>query len=301
MIGPSRPSDRWGRRIAATLFVCIVAACSPVPETTIAKPAMWLVEDDDTKLYLLGTMHALPAGTDWDKGEVAKAIAESGELILELSPEQLAEAGSEFQRLAPRHAPLAIDKRLPSTALAAYRAFEASGSGKSFGGDALDDWALMVVMGQRAAQNARLSPADGVETGLTVRFRAAGKPIAGLETAHEQLMLFETLDPATQRTMLTNAAAGAGGAVADVKALTTAWSQGDVTRLEAMINEDIDAVPAARAAIITERNRRWAHWAKARMDRPGTVLIAVGTGHLVGADGVPRMLEAEGLRVKRVQ
>ena len=33
----------------------------------------------------------------------------------------------------------------------------------------------------------------------------------------------------------------------------------------------------------------------------GTVLMAVGTGHLVGADGVPAMLAAEGMTVTRVQ
>ncbi|MGB3848153.1 MAG: TraB/GumN family protein, partial [Sphingopyxis sp.] len=79
---------------------------------TEARPAMWLVEDDDTRIYLLGTMHALPAGTEWDRGQVARAIADADELILELSPEQLAAAGGVFRNLAPRKAPLAIDKRL---------------------------------------------------------------------------------------------------------------------------------------------------------------------------------------------
>jgi uncharacterized protein YbaP (TraB family) len=37
------------------------------------------------------------------------------------------------------------------------------------------------------------------------------------------------------------------------------------------------------------------------MERPGTVLVAVGAGHLVGSDGVPAMIEASGLRVTRVQ
>ena len=37
------------------------------------------------------------------------------------------------------------------------------------------------------------------------------------------------------------------------------------------------------------------------MAKPGTVLIAVGAGHLVGADGVPAALEAAGYRVVRVQ
>lgn len=301
MIGDASLSIKQGRRIAAALFACLLTACAPEPATQAAKPAMWLVADDDTQIYLLGTMHALPAGTDWDDGKVGEAIAAAQELILELSPDELAAAGGEFHRLAPRTQPLAMEQRLSPRALANYRALEASGAGQPFGGDALDDWAVMVMMGQRVAQNARLTPADGVETGLTVRFKGAGKPIAGLETAQEQLMLFETLDPGTQRALLTRAAAGADKAVEDVDKLTTAWSRGDVAALAAMINEDVDAVPAARAAIITDRNRKWSVWAKQRMATPGTVLVAVGAGHLVGADGLPAMLEAEGYKVTRVQ
>ena len=260
---------------------------------------MWLADDGDTKIYLLGTMHALPEGTHWDEGRVAQAIDAADELILELSPKELDAAGAEFQRLAPRAAPLAIGNRLPPRALAGYRALEATGP--AFAADALDDWAVMVLMGQRAAHNAALSPDAGVEAGLTQHFRAANKPIGGLETAKSQLMLFETLDPATQRALLIRAADRAGDAVADVRTLTEAWRRGDVAKLEAEINEDVDAVPAARKAIITDRNRAWAAWITRRMDRPGTVLIAVGAGHLVGDDGVPSRLAAQGMRVSRVQ
>lgn len=260
---------------------------------------MWLVEDDDTRIYLLGTMHALPRGTDWNEGKVAGAIDAADELVMELSPAELAAAGEVFQKLAPRTAPLAMESRLAGSALARYRALEASGD--AFGGENFDDWAVMVLMGQRVARNAELSPADGVETGLTAEFEAAGKPIGGLETAQAQLTLFETLDPATQRALLTRAAEESNEAVKEVNALTAAWGRGDVAALDKVINEDVDAVPAARKAIITDRNRRWSAWVRQRMARPGTVLMAVGAGHLVGSDGVPAMLEAEGMKVSRVQ
>lgn len=260
---------------------------------------MWLVEDDDTRIYMLGTMHALPRGTEWNAGKVAGAIHAADELVMELSPGELAAAGGVFQKLAPRTTPLAIEKRLSGAALSRYRTLEASG--RPLGGEAFDDWAVMVLMGQRVAQQAELSSADGVEPGLTAQFKAAGKPIGGLETAEAQLMLFETLDAATQRALLTRAAEGSGTAVKDVGALTAAWSRGDVAALDKVINEDVDAVPAARKAILTDRNRRWSAWVQKRMKQPGTVLMAVGAGHLVGTDGVPAMLEAEGLKVVRVQ
>src|SRR3546814_4600298 len=59
---------------------------------------MWLVADDDTKIYILGTMHALPRGTDWDAGRVASAIKAADELRMELSPAELAAAGEMFRR-----------------------------------------------------------------------------------------------------------------------------------------------------------------------------------------------------------
>jgi len=291
------PFRHGGRCIAAALLPLLLAACGNQP-TVEARPAMWLVEDGDTHVYMLGTMHALPAGTDWDGGKVATAVAAADELMLELSPRQLAEAGRVFRELAPREKPLAMEARLPPTALAAYRKLEA---GRDFGGDALDDWAILVLMGQRVAEEAGLSPSDGVEAGLTAAFRKADKPISGLESAEGQLMLFETLDPAAQRAMLVRAADHAGDAVRDVKAMAADWSRGDADALAKIVNEDVDRVPAARKAILTDRNRRWSAWVQRRMERPGTVLMAVGAGHLVGSDSVPAMLEARGYKVSRVQ
>lgn len=259
---------------------------------------MWLVSDADTKIYLLGTMHALPARMSWEGGKVGDAVSAADELVMELAPKELAAAGGVFQELAPRTRPLAMETRLPPAAYARFRTVEKDGG---FDGDGLDDWAVLVLIGQQIARRAELDPANGVETGLTRHFRATGKAIGGLETAREQLMIFETLDPQTQRALLTRAATGADTAVADVEAMTTAWASGDVAALERMINEDVEAVPAARQAIIADRNHRWAAWARARMARPGTVLLAVGAGHLVGDDGLPALLAAEGLAVRRVQ
>lgn len=301
--GPAPPRFRArrhrGHRIAAALLpLLLLAGCKAAAPGIEARPAMWLIEDADTRIYLLGTMHALPAGTDWNRGKVAAAVDAADELMLELSPAELAKAGAMFQALAPRDAPLAMDRRLPPAALAVYRRIEGSGD---FGGDRLDDWALLVLMGQRVAEEANLSPADGVESGLTAAFRDAGKPVSGLESARSQLMAFETLDPRAQRALLVAALANADHAVRDVRAMAADWSRGDAEALARIINEDVDAVPAARKAILTDRSRRWTAWAKRRMEQPGTVLLAVGAGHLVGNDGVPAMLEADGLTVTRVQ
>lgn len=284
--------------IMAICAAILLSACSR-PDIEQARPALWLVSDDDTSIYLLGTMHALPDHMEWQTGPVRKAITDADTLILELSPSQSQQAGAIFSKLATRTAPLAITDRLNPAALAGYQALPFTQ--RLALSDALDDWALMLILGQKAAQDAKLSSRIGVEAQLADAFTAAKKPISGLETAETQLMIFETLSPKTQRLLLNKAIAKAHSASDDVLALLTAWAKGDVTALETKINEDVDETPEAHKRLITDRNQRWATWAVQRMAEPGTLLVAVGAGHMVGPEGLPALLQDRGLTVTRLQ
>lgn len=292
----------FGEAKSAIWALCaaiLLGSCSAPDPAQQARPALWLISDEDTFIYLLGTMHALPANMEWKNGPVGKAIAASDTLILELAPPQSRQAGAIFAKLAPRTAPLPIESRLDPAALAAYKALPLTQRLRL--SDTLDDWALMLILGQKAAQDAELSSDMGVEAQLTAAFNAANKPIDGLESAEAQLMIFETLPPATQRLLLNKAMAKAHRAPNDVLALLTAWARGDVAALEQKINEDVDEAPEAHKRLISDRNHRWAAWAVQHMDTPGTILIAVGAGHMVGSDGLPALLQDRGLTVTRLQ
>jgi hypothetical protein len=52
---------------------------------------------------------------------------------------------------------------------------------------------------------------------------------------------------------------------------------------------------------MVNRNQAWAEWLDQRLDQPGTIMVAVGAGHLAGADSVQTMLKARGIEAKRVQ
>jgi uncharacterized protein YbaP (TraB family) len=53
--------------------------------------------------------------------------------------------------------------------------------------------------------------------------------------------------------------------------------------------------------LLTDRNRTWATWLKARLAQPGTIFVAVGAGHLAGKDSVQDVLARSGVTVTRVQ
>lgn len=57
---------------------------APAAQTTEASPALWVVKDDDTTIYLFGTVHVLRPGLSWFDDAVRKAFDDSDEVVLEL-------------------------------------------------------------------------------------------------------------------------------------------------------------------------------------------------------------------------
>ena len=80
-----------------------------------------------------------------------------------------------------------------------------------------------------------------------------------------------------------------------------AWVTGDVGLIARTFNQDLSSTPELRAALLDQRNANWSRWIQQRMQKPGTIMIAVGAGHLAGSDSVLARLESAGYRVKRIQ
>jgi uncharacterized protein YbaP (TraB family) len=83
--------------------------------------------------------------------------------------------------------------------------------------------------------------------------------------------------------------------------MLAAWKSGDVEKIAKTFDKDLAESPALRDALMVQRNKNWAKWIDERMDHPGSVMLAVGAGHLAGTDSVQRYLEAQGYRVRRIQ
>src|SRR3954451_24332452 len=66
---------------AAALAAASPGALPPAPVN--ADPAIFVVRDADTTIYLFGTFHALDGKADWFTDEVKSAFDQSSELVLE--------------------------------------------------------------------------------------------------------------------------------------------------------------------------------------------------------------------------
>lgn len=296
------------RKLAALLGGLSLSACAttpaePVPAAAVAPagPALWKVADADTTIYLFGTVHALPRDVDWYKGPIAAALNSAQVLVTEIPPGAMKQPEVRQAFLARAMLPdgqglsdmLTPEQRLTfvealrklSLAPAAFERFE--------------PWFAALTLATVPMIKAGYSMEAGVETAVEAKAGAQMKRDA-LETVEDQLALFDGLPMTAQTTYLMSVAEDMDRVVPSLNAMVAAWARGDADGLAKLMNEELDD-PVLADRLLYARNREWAQWVETRLADPGTVFIAVGAGHLAGANSVQDYLTRSGTRVVRVQ
>jgi len=260
------------------LVAAALAAASPVAAPAPApsdQPAMFVVRDADTTIYIFGTFHALDGRSQWFGNQVRSAFEQSDELVLEtLVPER------------PMPGQLTAPLRAPSVTPSA-----------SF----LATTRLAISAGR--AQGMQV--ANGADMVLRHVAEAEGKPVEGLETLQLQIDMFNHIpasaaaapQPRAGQPVESGSMDGLSKAMGDMQA---AWKRGDQSVFVRMLGQLQKASPETYRMMFTERNQRWADWIRARMQSPGTVFVAVGAGHLAGPDSLLVRLAERGIPSQRV-
>jgi uncharacterized protein YbaP (TraB family) len=260
--------------VAAALAAATPAPTPPAPQAE--EPAMFVVRDADTTIYIFGTFHALDGKSQWLSGDVKDAFEKSDELVLEtLVPEKPAKPTA----FGPGFRPPSVT---PSASfLATTRMAISAGRAQ---GMQVDNGADMVL--RRTAE-------------------AEGKPVEGLETLQSQIDMFNRLPSAPAAPAPRHAAEAQPANPMDslskaMAEMQSAWKRGDQSVFVRMLGQLQTASPETYRMMFTERNARWADWISARMQTPGTVFVAVGAGHLAGKDSLLVRLAERGLPSQRV-
>lgn len=274
------------------------AATAPVD----ADPAIWVVKDKDTTLYLFGTVHALDGKRAWLNDEVKTAFDRSNELVLEvITPDNPAT----MRPLLAKYAYNASGPTLTSKLSPKGRA-ELAAMLKKYGMppaalDRFKPFFAALTLTSLQFQKMGLSADSGAEAVLRKAAVAQHKGVSAIETLDYQMSLFDALPEPEQIKLLEQTLAeGEGESPADIANLVAAWAKGDAERVATILRQADTNSPALYNLLLVGRNRQWAEWIGRRLDRPGTAFIAVGAGHLAGPDSVQHFLKARGIRSKRL-
>ena len=288
--------------IAAFALVSCQSAESIAKPAGPMRPALWKVADADTTIYLFGTIHLLPADLKWSTPKVDAAIRASHALYLEtvLDGDQ-AKMGATMMRLgmSPNLPPL-LDRVPADKRAALQRAVDKSGVPLAVL-DKFETWAAALTIASASLKGLDVSPEYGAEAVLTKTFRAAKKPVAGLETVEQQLGFFDGLPENAQRQFLASVDEDDAKSKAEFASMIAAWGAGDVRKIALTFDDELKLSPELTEALLKRRNANWAAWIGQRMAKPGTIFIAVGAGHLAGDGSVEELLAKRGFKVSRVQ
>lgn len=292
-------------RLVATLTAFSLGACAIEPPAVAKepRPALWKLADDDTTIYLFGTIHVLPKDLAWRTPLIDKAIRESDELVLETAGGIDLEATAKVMQAMARSPglPPLLD-RLPEDKRPALAQTLSEVGVPHQALDGVETWAAAMMLTALSLRRLGYVAETGVERGLAADYGGAtGKPISGLETVEQQFGFFDSLPEDAQRLFLAASIEDPVRARAQFEAMLKAWTAGDTDAIARTFDSETALSAELREVLMTRRNAAWADWLEKRLEKPGTVLVAVGAGHLAGQDSVQKMLEARGLKTVRLQ
>lgn len=285
--------------LAALAFAGAGFARPPEPAPTA--PALWVVRDADSTLYLFGTIHLLRPGTPLGaRVDAARATAEEVWTEIDMSPESVAAAGAAMIA-AGFEAERPLSSYLTEQDAARLNAVLAANGLPAERFAAMRPWLAGLLLGLAPAMRDGFDAGAGADAQVGAAAQRAGQRMRYLETAGEQVSLLSGLSEATQVALLLDAITQAEGGASFMDALSGAWSQG----AEAALNDHVvlqmrAQSPELYAALIVRRNTAWMETIEGEMAGAGVDFVAVGAAHVIGPDGLVAMLRARGYTVTRV-
>lgn len=291
----SPPSYRLRRRAAMALFGLSIAT------SAVAQPALWTVKNDHTTIYLFGTVHLLPSDIHWRYPALNSALQASDSLTIELTDADPAHMQALVMQygLDPTHPLSSQLTAAENTTLASA----ATATGIPGGAQTLDmmrPWLAALTLSVAPLVKAGLDPANGVDKLLQTQMIQAGKPVAGLETAGQQIGFLADMPGSLQLDFLRSTLHDVDKDSAELTVMISAWKAGDTDAIARLEDGDIrKESPALYKTLIVQRNKAWATKIAAMLQHPGTVFIAVGAAHLAGPDSVQVQLHDLGIKTTR--
>jgi len=276
---------------------------SAATDVNSADPALWVVRDEDTTVYLFGTVHVLKPEMKWQTEKFNQAFAQSDVIYQEadISPAVQQSLSAILPGLA-----FYSDGRTLRGVLDDADEKEVKEAADIVGldmiaVDRMKPWFAAIGLTQMHMIKAGYQADKGVEMIITAQANEAGKDIRYLETAESQLRLLAELPEDSQIEFLVSGAEAIEDTPNMLDDLVADWYEGDVAGIaDLMSDEEAMGDMVVYDAMLTNRNENWTGQIRKLMqDEAGTFMIAVGAAHLAGPDSVIHMLEDKGETVVR--
>jgi len=269
----------------------------PAIDAGLLQPAMWKIVNGKSAVYLLGSLHVLPADFNWRTPAIENVIAAADAFMFEANIDF---ATAEFhyfidhqgylppgQTLADKLSPAARDRYVEL-----IRTLRIDRNKVDYLRPGV---ALLQLQQVYFAAHGNLAP--GVDAGLLRQAKAAGKQVAYLETLQSQFEVLAAIGGGAEVTMLEKSLVDMHDGGDKYPAMLAAWSQGDLAKLISLNDQDATQTDL----LLYARNKVWVPKIETLLGTSKTYLITVGAAHLAGKDSVIDLLCKKRWKIERVQ
>jgi uncharacterized protein YbaP (TraB family) len=279
------------------LLPCVSGAAADT--VTKATPAMWTVHGPKGTAYLLGSFHALPDNIDWQTPQIKAAIKHADVFVFEI-PMDLDHKvmtgrmlGANMLLPVSRSLPSFFDSEMRSEWRAAIEHTQIQPESLVM----MRPWFAAFTLRDATAGHVPIYAAEGVDNKVYAMAVARGvTDIRHFETADFQLRtLMGNATPQNELDLLRTAMRDAAvRPMMSSNKMLAAWESGDPRAIDATRQaSDI----AGNKALLDDRNHNWIPQIAKMLTEKRTFFITVGAFHLVGPNGVPNLLRAQGYQV----
>jgi uncharacterized protein YbaP (TraB family) len=282
------------RRIFA--LACLAVLCGAVRADGGAH-ALWEIHGKHNTIYLLGSIHVLRPSDYPLAPAMLDAYSHAQALYMEVNLQDIDSQSMQTELLAS--ALLRDGKTLPGI-LGKQRYDHAAALARDVGVelskfDQFAPWFAAEAISQLQLMQLGFQPQSGVEMYFLQRAKSDAKSVAGLETVHDQIALFDGLTLDAQAEYLLSSLEEARDLPKEVDSMVKAWNHGDTSWFEREMKSEFGRDPTLYQSVLVARNRKWIPKIEALLKDDKNYLIIVGTGHLVGADSVIDLLKKDGI------
>lgn len=267
-----------------------------------AAPAMWKVSDEDSSVWLFGSVHMLPPDTQWRTPHFEKVLAKADRVYFEtdISPESQVAITTRTFELGFNQ-----DGRLLSDVIGPDMTARLREAASDYGQPVamlltMRPWMAANTLSLGAIMEMNYDPLLGVETVVSGQVPVERRGF--LETVDQQLDFLAGGDDAEQIAMLEATLDTLDMIETDLNAMVASWLAGEPEALgELFLTQTGGYDQATLERLIDTRNHDWVQQIEAMLANNENNLLIVGAAHLAGEVSVVRLLEDAGFTSERVQ
>jgi len=296
--GRGSPWSAYQTRALRRLAPLLMLALNPL---AMAETSLWEVSRDGHSLFLGGTIHVLRAADYPLPQAYQRAFTDADLIVFETDLRATQERAFQQTLLRTTRYPdgeTLADHLSPEALSALQQHCRQHGIPL----DALlpfkPAWTMLTLL---SIELKRLGiAATGVDHHYMQQALQANKPVAGLESAAEQLSFITGLGVGNESALILHTLDELQQIDALLDQMVQMWRHGDIDAMdEVFVTPMATDYPAIYRTVLVERNNAWLPQIEHHLRHQDSTLVLVGAAHLAGEQGLLAQLKSKGYRIRQ--